>query len=109
MLIMVYMWLPAAIRPSLLDYALAAYLGCQLLAWSLGLWERDPAIVRRPAPAAVAPAMARAGTGRPAAARPSTPTTGPTAVVGLIVHRAPVVRASLAVMAASMSHMLMVM
>lgn len=108
-LVMAYMWLPAAIRPSLLDYALAAYLGCQLLAWALGLWERDPAIARPPVPAATAPTMARAGSGRPTVVRPSAPLTYPSAAVGLIAERAPVVRASLAVMAASMSYMLIVM
>src|SRR6476661_1929603 len=107
MLVMAYMWLPAAIRPSLLDYALAAYLGCQLLAWAL--WGRDHVIARPPVPAATAPMMAGAGPGRPAAARPSAPLTYPSAAVGLIAERAPVVRASLAVMAASMSYMLIVM
>lgn len=109
MLVMAYMWLPAAIRPSLLDYALAAYLGCQLLAWALGLWGRDHVIAGPPVLAATAPAMARAGPGRPAAARPSAPLTCRSAAVGLIAERAPVVRASLAVMAASMSYILIVM
>ncbi|MGH3547209.1 MAG: hypothetical protein ACRDQU_03605 [Pseudonocardiaceae bacterium] len=109
LLIMAYMWLPAAIRPSPLDYALAGYLGCQLLAWSLGLWERDPVIARRPEPAAAAPMMARAGPGKLLAARPPAPTTIPPAAVGLVVHRDLAVRASLAVMVASMGYMLIVM
>ncbi|MGB9279828.1 MAG: hypothetical protein WCB57_07050 [Pseudonocardiaceae bacterium] len=108
MLIMAYMSLPAAIRPRLLGYALAAYLGCQLLAWSLGLWEHVGVVARPPAPAIAAPTMARADTpGR--AARAATPTTGPSAAIGLIVHHAPVLQASLAVMAASMSYMLIAM
>lgn len=108
MLIMAYMWLPATIRPSLLDYALAAYLGCQMLAWALGLWERDPVTARPPAPAATVPTMARVGPGRPAA-RPSAQVTSLSPAVGLIAERAPVIRASLAIMAASMSYMLIVM
>lgn len=108
MLIMAYMWLPAAIRPAPLDYALAAYLGCQMLAWALGRWERDPVAARPPVPAATEPTMVRAGPGR-LAGRPAAPLASPPAAVGLIAERAPVIRASLAVMAASMSYMLIVM
>lgn len=106
MLIMAYMWLPPATRPSVLDYALAGYLGCQLLAWSLGLWERVPVVARSTSPASAVPTMARAGKAgqAPHAATPP----APSAAIGLIVHHAPVVQASLAVMAASMSYMLIV-
>ena len=107
-LIMAYMWLPAAIRPALLDYALAAYLGCQMLAWVLGWWERDPGTARPPVRAATEPTMVRAGPGRLAASS-SAPLARPPAAVGLIAERAAVIRASLAVMAASMSYMLIVM
>ncbi len=107
-LIMAYMWLPAAIRPALLNYALATYLGCQMLAWVLGWWERDPVTARPPVPAAAEPTMVRAAPGR-LAASPSAPLARPPAAVGLIAERAVVIRASLAVMAASMSYMLIVM
>lgn len=100
MLVMAYMWLPVAARPAGLDVALAAYLGCQVLAWALGLWDRVPVLARS------GPAPMAAGTVATAVPRPAT---GATAMVGLIVHSSPAVRITLAVMVASMGYMLVVM
>ncbi len=112
MLVMAYMWLPDPARPPLLSYAFAVYLGGQVLAWALGRWDRVPVSTRPAAPAMV-------GSGRlgpvvePPVVEPNGETTelatAAAAPLGLAAHCTPVVRASLAVMAAGMGYMLAVM
>jgi len=118
LLAMVYMLLPAENRNAALTGVILIYLTCQVLAWSLGWWDRPSArhAVASAQALSTKPNMAtdatvtRAATGRPAAAL-----LGPAQQVvqyrqrELFLQCTLSTRASLAVMAAAMGYMLAVM
>lgn len=93
MLAMTYMLLPTAARPEAVSYLLAGYLACSAIAWALGLWHRLPALAE-PEPAL--------GNGQRLPARDARPA----GAVGLTLDSSIDVRATLAVLAASMGYML---
>lgn len=109
MLVMTYMMISPVSRPSWLTLLFVGYLAVEVLAWALGLWERLP-VLRRPATAPDSTAeLAAPG----AATRPSTTEAAARGRVllpiGLPAHSTPGIRASLAIMAASMGYMLVAM
>jgi len=118
LLAMVYMLLPAENRNAALTGVILIYLTCQVLAWSLGWWDRPSArhAVASAQALSTKPNMAtdatvtRAATGSPAAAL-----LGPAQQVvqyrqrELFLQCTLSTRASLAVMAAAMGYMLAVM
>ncbi|WP_019854294.1 DUF5134 domain-containing protein [Actinopolyspora mortivallis] len=97
MLAMTYMMVPGSSRPAWLTLVFVGYLCCETVVWSLGWWERVPWLrphgVTAPAPGAATTAPGRAVLRERG--------------VGLPAHCSPGVRASLAVMAASMAYMLL--
>lgn len=110
MLAMTYMLLPLAAQPADVSWVFVTYLACQMLAWTLGLWDRAP-MLQPAAAASVASAPATTPTSRVGQAlrpAPTVPGSGDR-VVGLTAHCTPAIRVSLAVMAASMAYMLAVM
>lgn len=92
---MVVMLVPMNERSAAVSYGLVAYFAVQALAWSTGVYDRIPAVVRtRVSMLATEPAM------------PAT-TTG--ATVGFTAHATVTMRVTLAGMAAGMGYMLLAM
>lgn len=105
MLAMTYMLLPHGTRLGAVTAVFVLYLTVQAVAWLLGLWDRIPVVRTAVLPGRAATALAPGSL----ADGPAGGVMATAGSVGLTAHSTPVVRASLAVMAASMAGMFLVM